>query len=75
MTGCYSWQEMMHTRATHQSKFKCGREQHITIPASPHMLIGPDLNKPYVKVVKQQDKVHQDDLHEILLVKLHIKFI
>ena len=36
--------------------------------------IGPDLNKPYVQVVKQQVKVHKDDLHEIL-VKLHIKFI
>ena len=35
--------------------------------------IGPDLNKRYVKVVKQQVKMHQDDLHEIL-VKLHIKF-
>ena len=36
--------------------------------------IGQDLNKPYVQVVKQQVKMHQDDLHEIL-VKLHIKFI
>ena len=36
--------------------------------------IGPELNKPYVHVVKQQVKMHQDDLHEIL-VKLHIKFI
>ena len=36
--------------------------------------IGPDLNKPYIQVVKQQVKVHHDDLHEIL-VKLHIKFI
>ena len=36
--------------------------------------VGPDLNKTYVKVVKQQVKMHQDDLHEIL-VKLHIKFI
>ena len=36
--------------------------------------IGPDLNKPYVQVVKQQVKIHQDDLHKIL-VKLHIKFI
>ena len=35
---------------------------------------GPDLNKPYVQVVKQQVKMHQDDLHEIL-VKLDIKFI
>ena len=34
--------------------------------------VGPDLNKPYVQVVKQQVKMHQDDLHEIL-VKLHIK--
>ena len=36
--------------------------------------ISPDLNKPYVQVVKQQVKMQQDDLHEIL-VKLHIKFI
>ena len=36
--------------------------------------IGPDLNKPYVQVVKQQVKMHQDDLIEIL-VKVHIKFI
>ena len=36
--------------------------------------IGPDLNKPYVQVVKQQVKVHQYDPDEIL-VKLHIKFI
>ena len=34
----------------------------------------PELNKPYVQVVKQQVKEHHDDLHEIL-VKLHIKFI
>ena len=36
--------------------------------------VDPDLNKPYVQVDKQQVKMHQDDLHEIL-VKLHIKFI
>ena len=36
--------------------------------------VGPDLNKHYVQVVKQQVKMHKDDLHEIL-VKLHIKFI
>ena len=36
--------------------------------------IVPELNKPYVQVVKQQVKMHQDDLHKIL-VKLHIKFI
>ena len=36
--------------------------------------IGPELNKPYVQVVKQKVKMHPDDLHEIL-VKLHIKFI
>ena len=36
--------------------------------------IGPDMNKPHVQVVKQQVKMHQEDLHEIL-VKLHIKFI
>ena len=35
--------------------------------------IDSDLNKSYVQVVKQQVKMHQDDLHEIL-VKLHIKF-
>ena len=35
---------------------------------------GPDLNKPYVQVVKHKGKMQQDDLHEIL-VKLHIKFI
>ena len=36
--------------------------------------IGPELNKPYIQVVKQQVKMHTDDLHEIL-VKLHVKFI
>ena len=36
--------------------------------------IVPELNKPYVQVVKQQVTMHQDDLHEIL-VKLDIKFI
>ena len=36
--------------------------------------IGPELNTPYVQVVKQQVKMHQVDLYEIL-VKLHIKFI
>ena len=36
--------------------------------------IGPELSKPYVQVVKQQVKMHQDDLHKIL-VKFHIKFI
>ena len=35
--------------------------------------IGPDQNKHYVQVFKQQVKMHQDDLHEIL-VKLHVKF-
>ena len=29
--------------------------------------IGPELNKPYIQVVKQQVKMHQDDLHEILV--------
>ena len=33
--------------------------------------MGPELNKPYVQVVKQQVKMHQDDLHEIL-VKLQV---
>ena len=36
--------------------------------------IGTDLNKPYVQVVKQQVKEHQEDLHENL-VKLNMKFI
>ena len=36
--------------------------------------IGPELSKPYVQVVKQQVKLHQDDLHEIL-VNLHIKLV
>ena len=36
--------------------------------------IGPELNTPYVQVVKQQVKMRHDDLHEIL-VRLHIKFI
>ena len=36
--------------------------------------MGPDVNKPYVQVVKQQVKMHHEDLHEIL-VKLHIKFV
>ena len=36
--------------------------------------VGPDLNKPYVQVVKQQVKMHKEELHEIL-VKLHIKCI
>ena len=36
--------------------------------------IDPDMNKPYVQVVKQQVKMHQDDVHAIL-VKLHTKFI
>ena len=36
--------------------------------------IGPNLNKHYDQVVKHQVKMHNDDLHEIL-VKLHIKFI
>ena len=47
---------------------KCGKSSYA------YFEIGPDLNKPYVQVVKQQVKMHQDDLHEIL-VKLHIKFI
>ena len=40
----------------------------------PNLEVGPDLNKPYVQVVKQQLKMHKYDLHKIL-VKLHIKFI
>ena len=35
---------------------------------------GPELNIPYVQVIKQQVRGHHDDLHEILF-KLHIKFI
>ena len=36
--------------------------------------IGPELDKLYVQVVKQQVKVHHDDLR-VFLVKLHIRFI
>ena len=36
--------------------------------------IGPDLNKPYVEVVKQQVKVHHDDLR-IFLVKYKVHLI
>ena len=36
--------------------------------------IGPELDKPYVQIIKQQVKIHHEDLHGIL-VKLHIKFI
>ena len=36
--------------------------------------IGPDLNKPDVQFVKQQVKMHNNDLHENL-VKIHMKFI
>ena len=36
--------------------------------------IGPNLNKPYVQVVKQQVKMNKDELHQIL-AKLDIKFI
>ena len=72
-TWSYSWQEMMQPRATHQGKFKWGREQHRTIPGT-YFEVGPDMNKHYVQVVKQQVKMHHDELHEIL-VKLHIKFI
>ena len=64
-------------KATHQSKFKWGWKQHIPIPVSPpyaNFEIGPDLNKPYYQVVKQQVKMHQDDLHEIPF-KLHIEFV
>ena len=43
-------------------------------PSYANLEIGPELNKPYIQVVKQQVKMHQYDLHEIL-VKLHIKFI
>ena len=39
-----------------------------------NFVIGPDLNKPFVRVVKKQVKMHHDDQHEIL-VMLHIKFI
>ena len=38
-TWSYSWQEMMHTRATHQSKVKWGKKQDTTNPVSPHMQI------------------------------------
>ena len=33
--------------------------------------VGPDLNKTYVQVVKQQVNMHKDDLH-VFLVKLHM---
>ena len=49
----------------------------MTIPVSPHMQnfeVGPDMNKPYIQAVKQQVKVHRDDLRGFL-VKLHIKFV
>ena len=36
--------------------------------------IGPELNRPYVQVVKQQVKTHHDDLCGFL-VNLHIRFI
>ena len=68
---------MMQTRTTHQDKFKWGRKQIYDNSGKSSYAdfeIGPDLNKPYVQVVKQQVKMHKDDLHEIL-VKLHIKFI
>ena len=75
-TSSYSWQEMMQTRATHQDKFKWPGTTYNNSGKSSYayLEIGPDLNKPYVQVVKQQVKMHQDDLHEIL-VKLNIKFI
>ena len=73
--------------ATHDKRW-CIQEQHIKASLNEagnnieqfrqssyeNFKIGTDLNKPYVQVVKQQVKMHQDDLHEIL-VKLHIKFI
>ena len=73
--------------ATH-GKIWCIQEQHIKASLNEagitynksgkssyaNFEIGPDLNKLYVQVVKQQVKMHQDDLHEIL-AKLHIKFI
>ena len=73
--------------ATHGKRW-CKQEQHIKASLNEagnninnsgkssyaSFEVGPDLNKPYVQVVKQQVKMHQDDLHEIL-AKLHIKFI
>ena len=47
---------------------KSGKSSHVNFE------IGPALNKPYDQVVKQQVRMHQDDLHKNL-VKLHIKFI
>ena len=72
--------------ATHGKRW-CKQEQHIKASLNEagnniyqfrkssyaNFEIGPDLDKPYVQVVKKQVKMHQDDLHEIL-VKLHIKF-
>ena len=43
-------------------------------PSYANLEIGPELNKPYVQVVKHQVKVHHDDLR-VFLVKLDIKFI
>ena len=68
---------MTQTRATHQGKFKWGREQQYNNSGKSsyaNFEIGPDLNKPYVQVVKQQVKMHQADLYENL-VKLNLKFI
>ena len=36
--------------------------------------IGPDLNKPYIQIIKQQFNMLEDALHKIL-VKFHIEFI
>ena len=47
---------------------KSGKSSYVNLK------VGPELNKPYVQVVKQKVKMHQDDLHEIL-VKLPAKFI
>ena len=49
---------MRHTRTTHNNSDKSSYA---------YFEISPDLNKSYVQVVKQQVKMHQDDLHEILV--------
>ena len=48
----------------------------LHIDETPHSsyLVCSRLGTTILNVVKQQVKMHQDDLHEIL-VKLHIKFI
>ena len=62
------------TRTCSNTRGKIGSYNNSGKSSYANFEIGPDLNKPYVQFVKHQVKMHQDDLHEIL-VKLHIKFI